>query len=50
MYHSFPNSALVGDGGRVGEEWGGGGGGGCGRWLVKGVGYGYSFIVILISS
>ena len=45
MYHSFPNSALVGDGGRLG---GGGGGGGCGRWLVKGVDYGYSFIVILI--
>ena len=42
MYHSFPNSALV-------AEVAGGGGVG-GDWLVMGLGYGYSFIVILISS
>ena len=48
MYHSFPNSALVG-GGEEGEGVGGGGRRGGGR-LVKGLGYGYSFIVILISS
>ena len=29
---------------------GGGGGGRGGGWLEKGLGYGYSFIVILISS
>ena len=41
MYHSFSNSALVG---------GARGGGGVRAVVGEGLGYGYSFIVILISS